>query len=66
MVRLLAQDEKAAMDPSNILNGEDRLRHRKPFSSEKCEDEAPNEDDLPIYSRDGVTGESALLLTEDT
>lgn len=27
------------MDPSNILNGADRLRHHRPFSSEKCEDE---------------------------
>jgi hypothetical protein len=27
------------MDPSNILNGADRLRHHKPFNSERCEDE---------------------------
>jgi hypothetical protein len=62
----VAQDEKAAMDPSTILNGKDRLRHSKPFRSEKCEDEGPNEDDLPIYLRDGITGESALQLTEGT
>jgi hypothetical protein len=27
------------MDPSNILNGADRLRHHKPVSPEKCEGE---------------------------
>lgn len=54
------------MDPSNILNGEDRLRHSKDFCSQTYEDEGPNEDDLPIYLRDEFTGQSALQLTEWT
>lgn len=63
---MAAQDEKAAVDPSNILNGEDRLRHHKPFLSEKCEGGGPNEDDLPIDIRDGILGVSALELAECT
>lgn len=53
------------MDPSNILNGADRWRH-KPFRSERCEDEGRNEDDLPSDIGDGVSGDSALQLTEGT
>ncbi|KAJ5369696.1 uncharacterized protein N7496_005788 [Penicillium cataractarum] len=61
----LGQDEKAAIDPSNILNGADRLRH-KPFTSERCEDEGRNEDDLPSDIGDGVSGGSALQLIDGT
>jgi hypothetical protein len=31
------------MNPSNILNGADRLRHHTPFNSEKYEDERSHE-----------------------
>lgn len=41
----IAQDEKDAVDKSNILGG-DRLRHAKPQTSNKY-NEGPDEDDLP-------------------
>ncbi|OOQ90612.1 hypothetical protein PEBR_03857 [Penicillium brasilianum] len=59
----LAQDEKAALDPSNILNGVDRLRH-KPLTPEICEDGGRNEDDLPSDVGDGVSGDFALQLAQ--
>ncbi|KAJ5160924.1 uncharacterized protein N7482_007928 [Penicillium canariense] len=60
----LAQDEQAAMDPSNILNGADRLRHRRPFSADEYDE--VRENGLPPDIRDSISGVSALRLTDDT
>ncbi|KAL1986121.1 hypothetical protein VTN96DRAFT_6773 [Rasamsonia emersonii] len=54
----LEQDEKEAIDPSNIIQG-DRLRHAKPRTANRY-NEGPAEDDLPEDVRDGLQGRSAV------
>ncbi|EED19809.1 conserved hypothetical protein [Talaromyces stipitatus ATCC 10500] len=53
----LAQDEREAIDQSNILGG-DRLRHAKP-RSRNAYNEGPGEDDLPSVVSQGQSGRSA-------
>ncbi|GFF44747.1 hypothetical protein IFM61606_01893 [Aspergillus udagawae] len=52
----LADDEREAIDKSNILRG-DRLRHAKPQTANKY-NEGPGEDDLPDAVRYGDSGVS--------
>ncbi|RMJ25294.1 hypothetical protein PHISP_03826 [Aspergillus sp. HF37] len=52
----LADDEREAVDPSNVMKG-DRLRHAKPRTQNKY-DEGPDEGDLPKDVRDGLVGVS--------
>ncbi|EAW14290.1 uncharacterized protein ACLA_073250 [Aspergillus clavatus NRRL 1] len=52
----LADDEREAIDRSNILSG-DRLRHAKPMTQNKY-NEGPGEDDLPDVVRYGDSGVS--------
>ena len=56
MVRFTEEDENEAINKSNILK-RDRTRHAKPQSANRY-DEGPDEDDLPDYVRDGVSGVS--------
>ena len=51
-----ADDEREAIDSSNILKG-DRLRHAKPQTRNKY-DEGADEGDLPNDIRDGLVGVS--------
>ncbi|RAO64560.1 uncharacterized protein BHQ10_000572 [Talaromyces amestolkiae] len=53
----LAQDEREAIDQSNILGG-DRLRHAKP-RTRNAYNEGPDEDDLPAEVSQGQDGRSA-------
>jgi hypothetical protein len=53
----IAQDEREAIDQSNILGG-DRLRHTKP-RTRNAYNEGPGEDDLPADVSQGQTGRSA-------
>ncbi|KAE8137241.1 hypothetical protein BDV38DRAFT_247664 [Aspergillus pseudotamarii] len=53
----LAQDEKEAIDTSNILRG-GRLRHAKPRTQDGYS-EGRDEDDLPADVRYGQSGRSA-------
>lgn len=53
----LAQDERDAIDQSNILGG-DRLRHAKPRTRNGY-NEGPDEDDLPAEVSQGQSGRSA-------
>ncbi|GIJ89083.1 hypothetical protein Asppvi_008012 [Aspergillus pseudoviridinutans] len=53
----LADDEREAIDKSNILRG-DRLRHAKPRTANKY-NEGPGEDDLPDPVRYGDSGVSS-------
>ena len=58
---MIAQDEKEAIDKSNILRG-DRLRHEKPQTQNRY-NEGPDEDDLPEevqYGNLGVSGTKRL------
>ncbi|KAF7169733.1 hypothetical protein CNMCM5623_002385 [Aspergillus felis] len=52
----LADDEREAIDKSNILRG-DRLRHAKPQTANKY-NEGPDEDELPDVVRYGDSGVS--------
>ncbi|KAI9748990.1 MAG: hypothetical protein M1815_002833 [Lichina confinis] len=52
----LQQDEKEAIDKSNIIK--DRTRHAKPEGVGYSE--GPEEDDLPKNVRDGLDGRSAV------
>ncbi|OKL58185.1 hypothetical protein UA08_06396 [Talaromyces atroroseus] len=53
----LEQDERDAIDPSNILQGDrNRLRHAKPKTANRY-NEGPNEDDIPYEAQ--YTGQSS-------
>ncbi|KAF3404698.1 hypothetical protein DPV78_002512 [Talaromyces pinophilus] len=52
----LAQDEREAINQSNVLGG-DRLRHAKP-RTRNAYNEGPEEDDLPADVSQGRTGRS--------
>ncbi|RHZ72773.1 hypothetical protein CDV55_107032 [Aspergillus turcosus] len=52
----LADDEREAIDQSNIMPG-DRLRHAKPMTANKY-NEGPDEEDLPDVVRYGDSGVS--------
>lgn len=56
MVTRAAQDEREAIDQSNVLGG-DRLRHAKP-RTRNAYNEGPGEDDLPAEVSQGQMGRS--------